>query len=106
MTAPEKESSSAVITFGQVHGAAPEEVDDVEVLAEDEHDLDLGHEGEEVGLGHGRLGHLDGDDRARLELVDAVGRGLEDHAERAGPDLFQDFFEFFCDTFLAHQSIG
>ena len=93
------ESFSRFEVLTEVLGARAEEVDDVEVLAEHEHDLDLGHEGEEVGLGHGRLGHLDGDDRARLELVDAVGRGLEDHAERAGPDLFQEFLQFFMTFF-------
>ncbi len=75
------------LTLCQINGAASEQIDDVEVLAQVQHDLDLGHHGHELRLGGWRLRHLHGHDRASLELVDTDGQALDDSPEGTGPDL-------------------
>ena len=65
------------LTFAfQASGASPKQVDDVEMLAEVKHDLDLGHEGGQVVAIHRRVGHLHGND-LHVVLPDADGLSLE-----------------------------
>ena len=65
------------LTFAfQASGASPKQVDDVEMLAEVKHDLDLGHEGGQVVAIHRRVGHLHGND-LHVVLADADGLSLE-----------------------------
>lgn len=63
------------LTLGQSGGARPEQVDHVQMFANMLHDLQLRHQGHQLGLVDGRLDHLDGHRGGALAPNNAKGLG-------------------------------
>ena len=72
-----KKLQFVTITFCQLQRARAQEVDDVEMFPEVQHDLDLRHQPHQLRLGDGRLAHLDGHHGVGLVLRDPNGLGTD-----------------------------